>query len=36
VLGVYMEEAGEGDETSSVLFWDGKKYRYQQLGGMTD
>jgi hypothetical protein len=35
-LGVFMEEAGEGDETSSVLFWDGKKYRYQQLGGMMD
>jgi len=36
VLGVFMEETGEGDETSSVLFWDGKKYRYQQLGGMMD
>jgi len=36
VLGVFMEEAGEGDETSSVLFWDGKKYRYQQLGGLMD
>lgn len=35
-LGVFMEEAGEGDETSSVLFWDGKKYRYQQLGGLMD
>lgn len=36
VLGIFMEETGEGDETSSVLFWDGKKYRYQQLGGMMD
>lgn len=35
-LGVFMEETGEGDETSSVVFWDGKKYRYQQLGGMMD
>lgn len=35
-LGVYMEEVGEGDSTSSVIFWDGKKYRYQQLGGMMD
>jgi len=32
VLGIYMEEKGEGESTSSVLFWDGKKYRYQQLG----
>lgn len=32
LLGVYMEEAAEGENTTSVLFWDGKKYRYQQLG----
>jgi hypothetical protein len=32
ILGVYMEEKGEGEETSSVVFWDGKKYRYQILG----
>jgi hypothetical protein len=32
VLGIYMEERGEGEDTSSVLYWDGKKYRYQQLG----
>ena len=32
VLGVFMEEQGEGENTSSVLYWDGKKYRYQQLG----
>jgi hypothetical protein len=32
VLGVYMEEQGEGESTSSVIFWDGKKYRYQMLG----
>jgi hypothetical protein len=32
ILGVYMEETGEGESTSSVLFWDGKKYRYTQLG----
>lgn len=24
MLGVYMEEAGEGENTSSVLYWDGK------------
>lgn len=32
ILGVYMEEKGEGEATSSVIFWDGKKYRYQILG----
>ncbi len=35
-LGVYMEETGEGEETSSVLFWDGKKYKYQQLGSTLE
>src|SRR6202163_1137496 len=24
ILGIYMEETGEGDQTSSVLYWDGK------------
>jgi hypothetical protein len=32
VLGIYMEEKGEGEATASVIFWDGKKYRYQILG----
>jgi hypothetical protein len=32
VLGIYMEERSEGAATSSVIFWDGKKYRYQVLG----
>src|SRR5580704_10423793 len=32
VLGIYMEEKGEGEATSSVLFWDGKRYHYQVLG----
>jgi hypothetical protein len=32
VLGVYMEEKGEGEDTTSVVFWDGKRYRYQILG----
>jgi hypothetical protein len=31
-LGIYMEERGEGEGTSSVVYWDGKKYKYQQLG----
>jgi hypothetical protein len=32
VLGIYMEERGEGEDTSSVVYWDGKKYHYEQLG----
>jgi hypothetical protein len=36
ILGIYMEETGEGESTSSVLFWDGKKYRYQLLGSTME
>jgi len=36
ILGVYMEERGEGENTSSVVFWDGKKYRYQVLGASLE
>src|SRR5580704_10148036 len=36
LLGIYMEEKGEGESTSSVLFWDGKKYHYQQLGSTME
>jgi hypothetical protein len=36
VLGIFMEERGEGESTSSVIFWDGKKYRYQQLGATLE
>jgi hypothetical protein len=36
VLGIYMEEQGEGDNTASVVYWDGKKYRYVQLGGTME
>lgn len=36
VLGIYMEEQGEGENTSSVIYWDGKKYRYQQLGSTME
>jgi hypothetical protein len=38
VLGIYMEERGEGEQTSSVIFWDvkRKKYRYQQLGSTME
>jgi hypothetical protein len=36
VLGIYMEETGEGENTSSVMFWDGKKYKYTQLGATLE
>lgn len=36
VLGIYMEETGEGEDTSSVVFWDGKKYRYMPLGSTME
>jgi hypothetical protein len=36
ILGIYMEEKGEGEDTSSVVFWDGKKYRYQTLGSTLE
>jgi hypothetical protein len=36
VLGVYMEEDGEGEQLSSVLYWDGRKYRYQLLGSTME
>jgi hypothetical protein len=32
VLGIFMEEQGEGEQTTSVVFWDGRKYRYQIIG----
>ena len=36
ILGIYMEEKGEGEDTSSVVYWDGKKYRYQTLGSTLE
>jgi len=36
ILGIYMEETGEGEDSSSVVFWDGKKYRYQLLGSALE
>jgi hypothetical protein len=36
VLGVFMEEQGEGESTSSVIYWDGKKYKYMQLGATLE
>jgi hypothetical protein len=34
-LAIYVEETGAGAMTS-VLFWDGKKYRYQPMGSTMD
>ncbi len=36
MLAIFMEERGEGEDTSSVVFWDGKKYRYQPLGSSLE
>jgi len=36
ILGIYMEEKGEGEGSSSVVYWDGKKYRYQLLGSTLE
>lgn len=35
-LGIYMEEKGEGESISSVVFWDTKKYKYQPLGSTME
>jgi len=36
LLGIYMEGKGEAEDTSSVVFWDGKKYKYQTLGATLE
>jgi hypothetical protein len=36
ILGIYMEETGVGENSSSVVYWDGKKYRYQLLGSTME
>ena len=35
IMGIFAEETG-GDQATSVLFWDGKKYRYQPLGSSIE
>jgi hypothetical protein len=35
VMGIFTEETG-GAQTTSVIFWDGKKYRYQPLGSSME
>jgi hypothetical protein len=34
-MAIYLEEA-TGDEMTSALFWDGKKYRYEPLGSSME
>jgi len=34
-MAIYVEETG-GDALMSVLFWDGKKYRYQPMGSSLE
>lgn len=34
-MAIYVEETG-GDQMTSVLFWDGKKYRYEPLGSSLE
>ena len=35
VMGIFAEETG-GDQATSVVFWDGKKYRYTPLGSSME
>ncbi len=35
-MAIYANETGAGDDLMSILFWDGKKYRYQPMGGSLD
>jgi hypothetical protein len=35
IMGIFTEETG-GDQMTSVIFWDGKKYRYQPLGSSME
>jgi hypothetical protein len=35
VMGIFAEESG-GDQATSVVFWDGKKYKYQPLGSSME
>jgi hypothetical protein len=35
VMGIFTEETG-GDQSTSVIFWDGRKYRYEPLGSSME
>jgi hypothetical protein len=34
-MGIFTEENG-GDQMTSVVFWDGKRYKYQPLGSSME
>jgi len=36
IAAIFAAEAHEGEGTVSVVFWDGKKYRYQPLGSSME
>jgi hypothetical protein len=36
IMAIYAEEAHEGEGTVSVVFWDGKQYKYQQIGSSLE
>jgi hypothetical protein len=35
MMGIFTEETG-GDQSTSVVFWDGKRYKYQPLGSSME
>jgi len=35
IMGIFTEETG-GDQSTSVVFWDGKRYKYQPLGSSME
>jgi hypothetical protein len=35
IMGIFSEETG-GDQATSVIFWDGKRYKYQPLGSSME
>ena len=35
IMGIFTEETG-GDQATSVIFWDGKRYKYQPLGSSME
>jgi hypothetical protein len=35
IMGIFAEETG-GDQATSVIFWDGKRYKYQPLGSSME
>jgi hypothetical protein len=35
VMGIFAEETG-GDQATSVVYWDGKRYKYTPLGSSME